>query len=277
MSNYSKKDFIDLYVSEIELKPEVLEHSEWLMNEMAEFLDNFRKFSPTAQSMFLLDRLFKGTTISFQMENSRFTPEFLNFYENNMSGAENITEDIIKGLNKIFIKDEETKLVRGGEYRTYDAWVGRAGCKKEEARYVAVDEIYIKNLMEQFVMFYNSKNIEDPFIKGSIVHFLFRSIHPFGNGNGRISRILQEQITTDLISKKYNISFTYPLFNLSQNYELTRGNYYENQNNIVFDLGADNYDSWNKWIQYVMNMHDEQLYYISEKLKEDSKVLAKIK
>lgn len=61
---------------------------------------------------------------------------------------------------------------------------------------------FVPALLNQFYKWYaaESKNNTNPVEFAGLVHFRFVSIHPFGDGNGRISRILMNNV---LNSSKY--------------------------------------------------------------------------
>lgn len=125
----------------------------------------------------------------------------------------------------------------------------------------------VPGYMEQFIKFYNEDNIQDPFIKSAMVHIIFIKIHPFSDGNGRIARILHHHILTSMINKKYGTDFKWPIINLSRHLDLTRGNYYNNENNILFSIDPLNVEAFNKWFNYLLNMVDENIYVLEERLK----------
>ena len=67
-------------------------------------------------------------------------------------------------------------------------------------------------LMEEFVSFVNSRKLqsEHPVIRALLAHFFLVTIHPFGDGNGRVSRLLEAGI---LFQHGYNVHGFYGLSN----------------------------------------------------------------
>ncbi len=91
--------------------------------------------------------------------------------------------------NKIMLewhKDifSETKPDIAGKYRGYLVRVGN---------YIAPDWQDVKKLMDQLVRFINKGKI-NPVELAARVHYRFEQIHPFGDGNGRIGRLLMNYI-----------------------------------------------------------------------------------
>ena len=78
----------------------------------------------------------------------------------------------------------ETKQDIAGNYRDYLVRVGI---------YRAPDWQDVKGLMNQLIKFINKSKI-NPVELAAISHYRFEKIHPFGDGNGRIGRLLMNQI-----------------------------------------------------------------------------------
>ena len=70
----------------------------------------------------------------------------------------------------------------------------------------------LASLMEDFIGFLNSKRLsqEHPVIQALLAHFFLVTIHPFGDGNGRVSRLLEAGI---LFRHGYNVHGFYGLSN----------------------------------------------------------------
>ena len=78
----------------------------------------------------------------------------------------------------------ETKQDIAGKYRDYLVRVGN---------HRAPDWQEVIKLMNQLIKFINKSKI-DPVELAAISHYRFEKIHPFGDGNGRIGRLLMNQI-----------------------------------------------------------------------------------
>ncbi len=78
----------------------------------------------------------------------------------------------------------ETKPDISGEYRNYLIRVGG---------YLAPDWQDVKRLMNQLIRFINAKKM-NPVEFSARAHYRFEKIHPFGDGNGRIGRLLMNHI-----------------------------------------------------------------------------------
>lgn len=74
-----------------------------------------------------------------------------------------------------------------GAYRTEQSWIG--GISPRDAAYVPPPPELVGELMEDLVAFANEGAL-DPATQAAVLHAQFESIHPYGDGNGRIGRIL---------------------------------------------------------------------------------------
>lgn len=88
---------------------------------------------------------------------------------------------ILKGHKDIF---KYTKQEIAGKYRDYLVRVGS---------YIALDWQDIKKAMSKLIKFINNSKL-NPVEISAISHYRFEKIHPFGDGNGRIGRLLMNYI-----------------------------------------------------------------------------------
>jgi len=98
----------------------------------------------------------------------------------------NITIATINHWHKELFK--ETKIDIAGMIRNYN--VGISGSK-----YIPPTTIELEILIREFFNWYNqNKEKIHPVHLAALVHLKFVSIHPFGDGNGRISRLLMNYV-----------------------------------------------------------------------------------
>lgn len=89
---------------------------------------------------------------------------------------------ILKWHKELF---KETKPDIAGSFRKYDVRVGP---------HIAPEWNKVKPLMNFFINFYNkSKNLNQVELAAR-THYIFETIHPFGDGNGRIGRLIMNYI-----------------------------------------------------------------------------------
>lgn len=95
---------------------------------------------------------------------------------------ENISNNLLLGWHKEIFG--ETKPDISGKYRDYLIRVGD---------YVAPDWQDVRELMNKLIKFINKSRINAVELSAR-AHYRFEKIHPFGDGNGRIGRLLMNHI-----------------------------------------------------------------------------------
>lgn len=74
-----------------------------------------------------------------------------------------------------------------GAFRTAQSWIG--GTSPRSASFVPPPPDRIEDLMVDLIGFVNAEWV-DPVTQAAVAHAQFETIHPYGDGNGRIGRIL---------------------------------------------------------------------------------------
>jgi Fic family protein len=74
-----------------------------------------------------------------------------------------------------------------GAFRTSQSWIG--GTSPRSASFVLPPPERVNDLMVDLVGFVNAEWV-DPVTQAAVAHAQFETIHPYGDGNGRIGRIL---------------------------------------------------------------------------------------
>lgn len=136
-------------------------------------------------------------------------------------------------MHKMITQRSDTKNNVPGKLRNVNVTVGsdEMGGVHRGAPYERVPE-----LMEQYVSFVNSKRFlaEHPVVRALLAHFFLVTIHPFGDGNGRVSRLVEAGI---LFQGKYNVHGFYGLSNyFYRNEERYKLALQESRQNQPFDV-----------------------------------------
>ena len=74
-----------------------------------------------------------------------------------------------------------------GQFRASQGWIG--GSSPLDAVYVPPPPAHVPGLMTDLVAYANRTDV-DPVSQAAVIHAQFETIHPYGDGNGRIGRIL---------------------------------------------------------------------------------------
>lgn len=96
---------------------------------------------------------------------------------------------------------------------------GAAG--KEKVHFQAPDAVLVEKEMNRFLKWFNEENKLDLVIKAAIAHLWFVTIHPFQDGNGRITRALTDM----LLAQSDNSSQRF--YSMSAQIRIERNGYYE--------------------------------------------------
>lgn len=113
---------------------------------------------------------------------------------------------------------------------------------KEKVHFQAPDSSLVETEMMQFLEWFNKAEGIDLVIKAAIAHLWFVTIHPFEDGNGRITRAL-----TDMLLAQSDKS-TQRFYSMSAQIRLERKQYYE----ILEKSQKGNLDV-NEWIKWFLN------------------------
>lgn len=63
---------------------------------------------------------------------------------------------------------------------------------KEKVHYIAPNPDVVEKEIFVFLNWFNKPTAIDPVLKAAIAHFWFVTIHPFDDGNGRITRAITD-------------------------------------------------------------------------------------
>ena len=99
-----------------------------------------------------------------------------------LKAREKISEELLLKWHKVIF--ENTKPDIAGRFRNYLVRVGP---------YIAPDWHDLKKLLKQLITFVNESKL-NPVESAARAHYMFEKIHPFGDGNGRIGRLLMNYI-----------------------------------------------------------------------------------
>ena len=137
--------------------------------------------------------------------------------------------------------------IKVGAYRTGSEamQIVSGAMGKEKVHYEAPPTDAVPAMMETFLTWINSKNTEiDPVLKAAVAHLWFVAIHPFDDGNGRLTRTI-----TDMLLAKADNS---PLRFYSMSAEILREkkSYYDILEHTT--TGSTDITAWLEWFLQTM-------------------------
>ena len=107
-----------------------------------------------------------------------------------------LTNDRLFGWHNVLFPTGMSGLYRidVGKYRKGEMQVISGAMGKEKVHYQAPSAERVPAEMERFIAWVNDSEDVDAVLKAAIAHLWFVSIHPFDDGNGRITRALTEML-----------------------------------------------------------------------------------
>ena len=110
--------------------------------------------------------------------------------------AKEITHDRLFGWHNVLFPTGMSGLYRidVGKYRSGEMQVVSGAMGKEKVHYQAPSAERVHAEMERFIAWVNSSDDIDAVLKAAIAHLWLVSIHPFDDGNGRITRALTDML-----------------------------------------------------------------------------------
>ena len=98
-----------------------------------------------------------------------------------------LTFDVLHRWHRTLMSGSQLDDSLHGAWRDSPGWVG--GSSPLDAVYVPPPADLIPGLMEDLLA-YNNGSEHDPITHAAVAHAQFETIHPYGDGNGRIGRVL---------------------------------------------------------------------------------------
>lgn len=171
----------------------------------------------------------------------------------NTRKIEQIHRLIIRGTND----DRETNYY----IRDFDTYVYEVNNGIEKISYIPPSPEEIRPYLKKLYSFLNETGANgelDIFYKPILEHFYVAALQPFGNGNTRLARLMEYMGIFKLSRENLGLKVERPALYMSKNHLLTRKTYRD----YIADVACEPTDeNLNKWINYNLNMIDEQLNY----------------
>lgn len=118
-------------------------------------------------------------------------------------------------MHKIITQESDTNRNIPGKLRTFSV---KVGTEDLGGVHRGAPHETLPRLMDEYINFINSRRLEGlhSVIRALLAHFFLVTIHPFGDGNGRVSRLVEAGI---LFQLGYNVRGFYGLSNYFYSHE----------------------------------------------------------
>ncbi|MEM2619583.1 MAG: Fic family protein, partial [Candidatus Hadarchaeales archaeon] len=178
--------------------------------------------------------------------------EAMDFVSRYLDKKSEITEELIKEIHRILVKDVRGGTLEPGRYRKVQNYV--VNSLTGEVIYTPPPPEEVPKLMREFVEWLNKEKDISPVLVAGIAQYRFVEIHPFLDGNGRTARLL---CTLILYQNGYDFK---RLFSLSEFYDKDREGYY-NALQSVKKNGGD----MTEWLEYFVEGLRTQMLEVKSK------------
>ena len=142
---------------------------------------------------------------------------------------------VIREMHGILMNGVRGRNQTPGSFRTWQVQIGSS------ARFVPPPHTEIDSLMQNLERYFNDPDDPlDPLVRCYIAHYQFEAIHPFGDGNGRVGRLLLALMI------QLGLDHSMPWLYMSAYYERFKDEYIEG----LFNVSAQ--ADWDTWIEFCL-------------------------
>ena len=141
---------------------------------------------------------------------------------------------LIRQLHAVLMEGVRGSDQRPGEFRTTQNQIGRP------ARFVPPPPQHLNETLDSFERYLHSNDDFDPLVRSFLVHYQFETIHPFGDGNGRVGRLLLALTIAEWC--KLSDQWLY----MSAFFEKRKDQYMD----LLFGVSA--HGDWESWLEFCL-------------------------
>lgn len=204
----------------------------------------------------------REASLSSKIEDTIATPEEVALYEAGQLGASSDTVEVsnyrralfhalqsplpicmrlVREMHAILLENVRGEDRHPGEIRRIQNWIGGDPSSFASARFVPPPPETLAELLSNLEKFWNGEIGQlHPLIALGVAHYQFETIHPFGDGNGRLGRLL---IVVSLVREGF---LPAPLMYVSEHFERHRQRYYD------LLLRVSTHGDWVSWIRFFL-------------------------
>lgn len=178
--------------------------------------------------------------------------EAMRYIEEHFKSGDQLTEHFIRELHEMAVKGLEREGDEmPGQYR-------QKPVKIAQSEHVPPDFIHVPQYMQELVAFINKADpAKYDLIKVALAHHRFGWVHPFGNGNGRVVRLLTYAL---MIKYGFNVQVGGRVLNPTAVFCNDRDRYYAMLANA--DAGTD--EGLEAWCIYVLQGMLDELHKVDQ-------------
>ncbi len=153
--------------------------------------------------------------------------------------------DLLKGIHRTLMEGVRGQEKGRGQFRKIQNWIGRPDSTLDTAKFVPPDPVTMMESLSDWEKYLHHDE-QDRLVQLAVIHGQFEIIHPFGDGNGRVGRMI-----IPLVLFGYDM-LSSPMFYLSAYLERHRETYYDR----LFGITAAG--RWDQWVLFFLTAICEQ-------------------
>jgi len=162
-----------------------------------------------------------------------------------------------EGLNGLHFMMQSTHLVkRPGRWRNREVWINEPG-RPDVRAYTAPDPERVPGLMDELISWLNEGDLDAPVqVRASMAHLNLVKIHPWHDGNGRMSRAL----STLVFARERLMPPEFSSIEEWLGYPANTVRYYD----VLAEVGGPEYSperDTRPWIRFCLRAHHQQAQY----------------
>ncbi len=141
---------------------------------------------------------------------------------------------LIHNLHEVLMTGVQGSDQRPGMFRTTQNQIGRP------ARFVPPPPNLLMNSLSALERHLHAEKLFDPLVEAFLVHYQFEAIHPFGDGNGRVGRLLLTILISEWCEMSREWLYMSPYFDANKDEYIDR----------LFRIST--HGEWREWIKFCL-------------------------
>lgn len=270
-SDYVKYFSLEEYLERIKLQDDLLFHLEDTSKDFDDYIKLLSIYDDEEIINYWIDLVHQELKASQNIENLGFNKSVLaeNGY---LFNSLNINHRRIHDLHNFIMASGDEAFTPMYTYRKTPVKISRYKDGIEEIFWRGANPEDVNRFMNDFIKVYKQNKISllysNPFINAAMMSLLFNRIHPYPDGNGRTSRLIYNLKFTEQINKLYQTRLLLCPLNLSNRILANKYTYVKCIDHIYFGVSEDTNKEINNWLDFILTMADEQLYYSKSRLED---------
>lgn len=270
-SDYVKYFSLEEYLERIKLQDDLLFHLEDTSKDFDDYIKLLSIYDDEEIINYWIDLVHQELKASQNIENLGFNESVLaeNGY---LFNSLNINHRRIHDLHNFIMTSGDETFTPMYTYRKIPVKISRYKDGIEEIFWRGANPEDVNRFMNDFIKVYKQNKISllysNPFINAAMMSLLFNRIHPYPDGNGRTSRLIYNLKFTEQINKLYQTRLLLCPLNLSNRILANKYTYVKCIDHIYFGVSEDTNKEINNWLDFILTMADEQLYYSKSRLED---------